>query len=162
MESKTIFIHGLESNSQGFKGKFLKERFPNIIIPDFTGSLDDELQQLTEIITKNGSSDTKWTIIGSSFGGLVATVFALGYPELIKKLILLAPAFNMQNLDAISVQALDIPVILYHGSKDTVVPVEPIKKTAEKLFKNLEYHLVDDDHMLHQTTEKIEWNKLLE
>lgn len=162
MDSKIIFIHGLESNSQGFKGKFLRERFPNIITPDFSGSLDDELQQLTEIITKSGSNDTKWTIIGSSFGGLVATVFTLGYPELVKKLILLAPAFNMQNLDAITVQPLDIPVILYHGSKDDIVPVEPIKKTAEKLFKNLEYHLVDDDHRLHATTEKIDWKSILE
>ncbi len=30
-----IFVHGLESSGQGYKGIFLKRMFPDILTPDF-------------------------------------------------------------------------------------------------------------------------------
>ena len=42
----------------------------------------------------NLESDTRWFLIGSSFGGLVATLVTQRQPQSIHSLLLLAPAFN--------------------------------------------------------------------
>lgn len=60
-----IFLHGLESSSRGAKGSFLRELFPEMVIPDFTGSLAQRMQTLNTILA--GHKGIK--LVGSSFGG---------------------------------------------------------------------------------------------
>lgn len=86
--SSIIYLHGLESTSQSGKARQFAQKFPGMITPDFTGTFDERMNQLSPIL-----ADKKdWTIIGSSFGGLMGGVFTLDHPDQVRKLILLAPA----------------------------------------------------------------------
>ena len=161
-----IFIHGLESSGKGFKGRFFKKVIPNILTPDFKEFAPDvamyDLLKL-RMIELNSILRAKkpWNIIGSSFGGLMGSLYTLQNPNKVQQLILLAPFLVSCKLKVSNYDPIDIPVIIYHGKNDKVIPFKPAKERAQKLFTNLKYNLVDDDHMLHQTVNTINWEKLL-
>lgn len=111
-----------------------------------------------ETIMKN---KTNWIIIGSSFGGLMATIFVLQNPNGVKLLVLLAPFLNTNLLQVKSYNSVNIPVIMYHGKKDDIVPAKKSYKRAKSLFSNLTYNLVEDDHQLQNTVSNIKWEALL-
>jgi len=152
-----IFIHGLESGGQGFKGTMLRGLFPDILTPDFTGSLERRMAQLEPILADKSG----WVMIGSSFGGLMAARFACQQPEQVRKLILLAPALIHPDFAADPPGPVSIPTVIYHGQQDTVVPVEPVRALAEQTFVSLTFYLVDDDHRLHQTVQALDWSALV-
>jgi len=161
-----IFIHGLESSGKGFKGRFLKEKIPYILTPDFqeyspripiATLLKQRMQQLITILTKKDH----WILIGSSFGGLMATLFALQYPAKVEKLILLAPYLAHSELDPKKFHPIDVQVLVYHGSRDQVVLLNASLKRAKELFVNLEYNIVDDDHFLHNTMLNLNWKRII-
>lgn len=157
LESKLIFIHGYESSGQGFKGQWLRNIFPDILTPNFEGDLDQRMEVLVEILRPQ----TGWIIIGSSFGGLMATLFASRYPAHTKQLILLAPALVPPFFhEGLHVGFIDLPTTIYHGQHDDVVRLELLRPNLG-LFENLELHVVDDDHRLHATTEAIKWKTLV-
>ena len=56
---------------------------------------------------------------------------------------------------------IDTPVVLYHGRRDDVVPPQAVQAIAQNVFANLDYHLVDDDHSLHDTFGGMAWDDLL-
>jgi len=151
-----IFIHGLESSGKGFKGKFFKKIFTDILTPDFKGNFQQRMNKLNKIL--EDKSDI--LIIGSSYGGLMATKFAYDNPNKVKKLILLAPALIFENILNESMNILT-PTIIFHGRNDSVVPLNKTKEFAEKIFKNLIFHEVDDDHLLHKTIQSINWKNLI-
>ncbi len=152
-----IFIHGLESSGQGYKGRFFRKIFPNILTPDFKGELNERMEQLITTLLKF----EKISIIGSSFGGLMATIYAEKFPEKVSQLILLAPALNFYNFNKETFNKINTPTTIIHGSKDEIVPLFPTKKIAEQIFKNLDFITVDDNHLLHKTIENINWLSLL-
>ena len=149
-----IFIHGLESSGSGFKGRFLKKIYTDILTPDFKGDLNERMSSLKKILTDLHNI----TIIGSSFGGLMATLYCLEEPEKVSKLILLAPALPFGK-DLLENKNSDVETIVYHGKKDSVVPIETTKDISRKIFSNLLFMETDDDHMLHKTMRKINWNR---
>jgi len=151
-----IFIHGLESSGSGYKGRFFKKIFFDIICPNFHGNFEERMKKLEKIL----KYEKDIGIIGSSYGGLMATKYASMYPEKVKKMILLAPAIIFENVFNEDLK-IDVLTIIYHGTKDEVVPLRETKKLAEKIFLNLEFIEVDDDHFLHKTIHKIPWQKLL-
>ena len=155
-----IFIHGYESSGQGFKGQFLKQIFPKIYTPDFTGNLEMRMKKLHEILSKKNN----WIIIGSSYGGLMGSIYAYQYPQKILKLILLAPYItsNEMNLEEMKNIPINIPVVAFHGLNDKVVNLQKARSRAKKIFTNLTYNAVDDDHMLRKTMLDINWKKLVE
>ena len=59
-----IFLHGLESSNQGTKSVFFRENFPDIIIPHFTGDLQQRMARLNEVL----SARSEIIMVGSSFG----------------------------------------------------------------------------------------------
>ena len=156
--NKIIFIHGYESSGQGFKGQWLRKIFPEILTPNFVGDLDHRMKTLIDIL----HPQTGWILIGSSFGGLMATLFASRFPQHVRRLILLAPAlvapFYHESLQEYSI---NIPTTIYHGRYDDVVRLDDLRSNLA-LFQNLELFVVDDDHRLHATTETIEWQNLVE
>lgn len=154
--SNVIFIHGLESSGSGFKGRLFKREIPGILTPDFKGSLEKRMMVLTEILEGN----QPWIIIGSSFGGLMGALYTWKNPDNVSLLILLAPVLVHPDLNSIKL-AIDVPVIIYHGKNDDVVPLKTSKEGAMRLFSNLEYNEVDDDHMLHPTVEAINWQEIM-
>lgn len=156
--SRLMYIHGSESDSNSGKARQFREWFPGMVTPDFKGSFDERMSQLYSIT----SNKSDWTFIGSSYGGLMATVFAMDHESQLRKLILLAPALTLEPLASLSrPKTVSVPTILVHGTLDTVVPFEPVREIAQKLFTNLTVHIVEDDHRLHKTANEMDWTTLL-
>ena len=161
-----IFVHGLESSGHGFKGKFLKSMFPDILTPDFKEFNPNTLMYdlLKErMIELNSILNTKkqWIIIGSSFGGLMSALYVLQNPLDVKKLILLAPFLVSRKLKPHMYKPINIPVIVYHGKNDKVVRYKMARERAKIFFTNLKYKIVDDDHRLKSTVKSINWKELI-
>jgi len=164
--SRLIYLHGLESTSSSGKARLFREWFPGMLTPDFTGSFDERMSQLGPII-----SDTiNWTIIGSSFGGLMGAAFTIDHPTQVRKLILLAQALLLDPLASRSdpstrsgqrLQPVSVPTIIIHGTLDTAVPLEPVRIIAQKFFTDLTYHIVEDDHRLDKTVHELDWKAIL-
>ena len=153
-----VFIHGLDSSSQGTKGSYFRKRYPDMMIGDYSGTLKERMDKLLqEIAVKNNL-----ILIGSSYGGLMATIFACMNESRVRRLILLAPALSFTDFNAYCKKPLQIPVIIYHGRADTVVPPEPTREAAGTLFQNFDYRLVVDDHNLHVVFPELDWDTLLE
>ncbi len=148
-----IFVHGLISSGQGFKGNFFRSILPTCLTPDFVGTEEEKINQLKNIL----SEKKHWIIIGSSYGGFMGTLYTCENPDSVDRLILLAPVLTHSKLQ--SCKSINIPVVLYHGKNDQIVSIEATRKRAEELFTNLTYHLVDDDHMLHSTVKSIDWSQ---
>jgi pimeloyl-ACP methyl ester carboxylesterase len=155
--ASSIFIHGLESSNQGTKAVFFKKRYPDMLIPHFTGSLAERMEKLRHILA--GRSNLR--IVGSSFGGLMASLFAMENTPRVDKLVLLAPALNLLEFSPGTDQEVQSPVWLYHGRNDEVIPLSGVEHIAGKIFLNLTFHVVDDDHYLHKTFKSIDWPSLL-
>ncbi len=152
-----VFIHGLESSSQGTKGVFFRAKYPDMIIEDFEGTLERRMEKLNRML-----SDKKDLIlVGSSFGGLMAAIYACNHGERVKKLILLAPALNLDDFKPFAEKRMNLPVTIFHGRNDDVVPPAPVRQIASRVFENLSYHLVEDDHPLRETFTTYDWDTLL-
>lgn len=158
MKKTLVFIHGLESTSRGNKAQYFRKSFPEMIIEDYTGNLETRMQKLRRIL--NGKNDL--ILVGSSYGGLMAAQFALEEESRVQKLILLAPALDIEGFEKAVVKKLHMPVILYHGTRDNVVNPHAVKKIAENTFTHLEHHFVDDDHPLGDIFPTLPWPRLLE
>ena len=161
-----IFIHGLESSGQGFKGRLFQKILPGCLTPDFEEFkhkisskmlLKKRMGQLITIL----KDKHPWIIIGSSFGALMATVYSLQNPERISKLILLAPYLSTSELNPKKYSPIDVPVIVFHGKNDRVVPINRSRTIAERFFTNLIYNIVDDNHSLHDTVINLNWKNII-
>ena len=156
--NKLIYLHGSESNSNSGKARLFREWFPGMLTPDFTGTFEERMSQLYAIL----SDKTNWTLIGSSYGGLMGTIFTLDHEAQVRKLILLAPALTLDPLASLTnPQAVSVPTTIIHGTLDTVVPLEPVHVIAKKLFTNLTYHIVEDDHRLQKSVNELDWKTIL-
>ncbi|MGB9672803.1 MAG: alpha/beta fold hydrolase [Anaerolineales bacterium] len=154
---RRLYIHGLAGSSQGLKATHLRQIFNDILTPDFTGSLEERMTQLSYVIGRKHG----WRIIGSSLGGLMATHYACWHPSQVSKLVLLAPALTYADFATSLPPIINIPVIIYHGVNDTLIPIEEVKRIAKQIFRNLEFHEVEDDHGLEKTFLQIDWRNLL-
>jgi pimeloyl-ACP methyl ester carboxylesterase len=156
--SHLIYIHGSQSDSNSGKARQFREWFPGMVTADFKGSFDERMSQLYSIL----SNKTDWTLIGSSYGGLMGTVFTLDHENQVRKLVLLAPALTLEPLASLSKpKPVSVPTIVIHGTLDTVVPLEPVREIAQQLFTNLTYVTVEDDHRLHKTANEMDWKSIL-
>lgn len=101
-----LFVHGSGPGASGwsnFKGNYplLAEQGYRTIVPDTMGygysskpergafSLDDVAAQYKALLDALGVD--RVTVIGNSQGGAIAITMALNYPELVAKLVLMAP-----------------------------------------------------------------------
>ncbi len=125
-----LFIHGSGPGASGwsnFKGNypFLVEHGYRAIVPDTMGygystkpeagtfTLDDVAAQYKGLLDALGVK--RATVIGNSQGGAIAITMALNYPEMIEKLVLMAPG------------ALE--------KRDTYMEMEGIKTMIRVLYK---------------------------
>ena len=117
------------------------------------------MEQLKVIL----NPEKKWIFIGSSFGGLMGTLYMMENPDKVEKVILMAPALVSPLIPKnFILNKIETPVVIFHGKNDEVVPLDPVREFAEDYFKKFEYYLVDDDHRLHATTKSIDWEKILQ
>jgi len=128
-----------------------------MIIPHFVGSLQERMRQLNSTL----SEEERIVLVGSSFGGLMASIFAMENESRVEKVILLAPAINMFPFTEYENQKITLPVQIYHGLQDEVIPLKAVKSAAERMFPQFSFHSVDDDHFLHHTFMKMDWDCLL-
>lgn len=156
MKNAMYFLHGLDSSGNGTKGQFFARNFPQVVRPDFAGSLPERLKQLTALCTRHH----KLLFIGSSFGGLMATCYAIQHPQQVARLILLAPALNFADYHPPATQ-LQVPTLVVIGQHDAVTPAADVTRLAKATFANLEINIADDDHLLHATFHRLDWQHLL-
>jgi pimeloyl-ACP methyl ester carboxylesterase len=157
MQLTRAFIHGLESTSQGTKGMFFREHYPDMILEDFTGSFSQRMEKLEGLL----AGKEPLILVGSSYGGLMAAVYACQHEERVAKLILLAPALHVESYKPYRNKRLDIPIAIYHGLQDDVVPLKAIRPIAGQLYSNHRFYAVEDDHSLHATFASLNWDELL-
>lgn len=152
-----IFIHGWESSNQGTKSIFFRERYPDMIIPNFTGNLQQRMEKLDGIL----SEKTGLRLVGSSFGGLMAAIFTMENEPRVERVILLAPAIHSMEFAHYHERNITVPVWIYHGSGDEVIPLRDVERVAKSAFLDLSFNIMDDDHSLHKTFKTIDWQRLL-
>ncbi len=152
----TYFLHGLDSSSKGTKGQWFAEHFPGMQLHDFDGTLAQRLEQLEGLC--DGQQDL--VFVGSSFGGLMATCFAVAHPESCRNLILLAPALNFEEFTP-PPEMITVPTRLIIGEHDDVCPPAMVLPKAEQTFTDLSISVVDDDHMLHTVFYSLPWGEWL-
>jgi pimeloyl-ACP methyl ester carboxylesterase len=100
-------------------------------------------------------------MVGSSFGGLMATLFGLANGPLVRRMVLLAPALNFSEFVPYRSGTIDTPAWLYVGKEDTVTPLAEVEPLARAIFSRLHCHAVNDDHLLRNTFQTIDWIRLL-
>ncbi len=152
-----IFIHGLESSNQGAKAIYFREHFQDMVIPHFTGELSERMGKLNDLLKEKSGI----ILVGSSFGGLMASLFAMEDEARVDRLILLAPAINYLDSSGYRTKRISTPIRIYHGTRDDVIPLSAAEDAAEKYFSSLIFNRVDDDHFLHSTFETIDWDGFL-
>jgi pimeloyl-ACP methyl ester carboxylesterase len=103
-----------------------------------------------------------WKLVGSSFGGLMAAMYACQHPQQVDKLILLAPALILPDFATPPPAPVNVPTVIYHGSRDQLIPLGAVRQLAEAVFRNLSFRVVDDDHGLYRTVHAIDWRVVLE
>jgi pimeloyl-ACP methyl ester carboxylesterase len=158
MTRNMIFLHGLESSSQAYKASVIRQSYPELIVPDFTGPLKNRMEALYPILDQK----KEWTIVGSSFGGLMGAIFTCEHPNQVRKQVLLAPALMLPEFASfLDHEPVSVPTTIIHGTQDTVVPLEEVREIARQVFSRLRYEVVDDDHRLHKATDTLDWKKIL-
>jgi pimeloyl-ACP methyl ester carboxylesterase len=155
---RRMFIHGLESSGQGFKGQLLRSVYDDLLAPDFPGSFEQRMARLHPMLSGQGP----WTLVGSSFGGLMAATWTCEHPDQVQRLILLAPALHYPAFAQAGFASVDVPTVVVHGTNDTVVPLDVVRSIAERSFSDLTFRQVDDDHQLHKTVKAMDWRALLD
>ena len=128
-----------------------------MIIPHFTGDLPERMEKLGNIL----AGRTGIRLVGSSFGGLMGTMFTLENESLVERLVLLAPAINLISKTDHFPKKVAVPVWLYHGEEDAVIPLMEVEAVAKHIFSNLSFCKVEDDHFLHKTFKTMDWDTLL-
>ncbi len=91
----------------------------------------------------------------------MATCYAIEYPTKINSLILLAPALNFEEFSIPKIK-LKIPTRIIIGRNDNVTPPARVIPQAKATFTNLKIKIFDDDHLLADIFEDLEWKDYLE
>lgn len=149
-----FFFHGMESSPMGTKAQLIRKHFPDCTIPQLPVDLTKREWIVEDLVT-----EPSW-LVGSSLGGLSALLFAMKKPELVKEMILLAPAvgfftdgfFTPEERSRIQTVIVpeDIPTTILAGKRDDVIPMFTIEDMIERSPNKKLIKLVklDDDHSL--------------
>ncbi|TRW50372.1 alpha/beta hydrolase [Aliidiomarina halalkaliphila] len=137
------FFHGLESGPHGQKYHLLKAQYPEVTSPDFQGMDLNQRIAHAERITRDQHG---LTVVGSSFGGLLAARLYSLYPERFKALVLLAPAVHTEEGDRVEQLPPASHIRVLHGLADDVVPHAKVDAFCQRF--GLEIISVDDEHRL--------------
>lgn len=142
-EDAIIFLHGKESGPHGSKYRTLASEY-SVHSPDFQGLGIWERLEKVEKITEGM---TNVTLVGSSYGGLLAALLYDRHPERFRGYVLLAPAFYEAHQDALdTIEGVPENARVLHGLNDEVVPIRDARSFCEE--KGLPFVEVEDGHRL--------------
>jgi predicted esterase len=91
----------------------------------------------------------------------MASLYTCEYPHQVKKLVLLAPALIWPDFVESPPEPVSVPTAVFHGTRDELIPIERSQELAEKVFLNLVFNAVDDDHGLYKTVHALDWETVL-
>jgi pimeloyl-ACP methyl ester carboxylesterase len=139
---RVLFVHGLESNPQGSKARFLAAQFecvtPGLDTADFTACV--------EAVAESLRARPPHVLVGSSFGGAVA-VALLQRGDWSGPTLLLAPAMGAFGVEVRLPEGVRVCIV--HGTDDRVVDPEQSRRLAATGSPELvELVEVDDEHRL--------------
>jgi alpha/beta superfamily hydrolase len=117
---------------------------------DYQG-IDDPAARVAKLLAEAQGRAGPLVLAGSSMGGHVAAAGAA--PLNAKGLFLLAPAFYMPGLEALTPREIPCRTAIVHGWRDTVVPVENSIRWAREQGATL--HILDGDHRLQEQIAEI-------
>ena len=129
-----------------------------MIVEDYPGTFAERMEKLERLLL----GKIGLILVGSSYGGLMAAVYACLHEDKVRKLILLAPAIHLEEFNPCLDKRVSFPAVIIHGANDDVVPPEPVHKLAQRVFPLLQYHLLEDDHALHGNFPLLDWDDLLD
>jgi len=110
---------------------------------DYQG-IADPAERVEKLVAACRGVTEPLVLVGSSMGGHVATAAAEAVNA--AGLFVLAPAYYMPDFEALTPRPPDIPIVIVHGWRDDVVPVENSIRYARECRATL--HLLDGDHRL--------------
>lgn len=148
------FSHGQESGPWGTKIRAMSAAVAalgcRVESIDYRG-IEDPAERVDKLIAVCRDLSEPLVLVGSSMGGHVATAAA----EAVKAagLFVLAPAYYMPGFEDMTPQAPAIPIVIVHGWRDDVVPVENSIRYAQQCRATL--HLLDGDHRLTDNIDEI-------
>jgi len=153
-----IFAHGRLGHPQGSKLRALRQAGLNVVAPDGQEkSLGERIQTLEALVLEHGH--LRPVLGGSSYGGLAATYVATRHPELIRGLLLAAPAFSISEEPIACPEDLiippHVPTVVLHGREDTVVPHTLSLQLKERSGGHVAVEIVEDDHRLDRSLERL-------
>jgi uncharacterized protein len=98
-EMQIVYLHGFASSPDSGKARFFKAKFEALGIPIVIPQLDqNDFEHLTVSrmldVTAAAVANRPSILMGSSLGGFVAGLFASRHPQLVERLVLLAPALE--------------------------------------------------------------------
>ena len=92
----------------------------------------------------------------------MGAIYTCEHPDQVRKLVLLAPALTLpQFAPFLNNEPVSVPTTIIHGIQDTIVHLDKVREIAQKVFTNLTYEFVDDDHGLHVTADRLNWKIIL-
>ena len=141
------FSHGQESGPWGTKIQSMSETVKalgcRIESIDYQG-IADPRDRVDKLIAACRGVREPLILVGSSMGGHVAT--AAAHAVNATGLFVLAPAYFMPEFEALTPEPPNIPIVIVHGWRDDIVPVENSIRFARQCRATL--HLLDGDHRL--------------
>jgi pimeloyl-ACP methyl ester carboxylesterase len=144
-----VYAHGLFGHPDGTKASTLRDAGFDIISPDFREKNLLERVAILESVTENRDDIV---VIGSSYGGLTATIVVSRHPHRFKGAVLCAPALNVQEAPAPHPETLcippHIPCIILHGIQDDVVPIGVSRALAARSGPHVHLKELNDGHRL--------------
>ena len=159
---RLCFFHGLDSSPMGTKSRLFRKHYPRCWIPE----LPPDIYRRLDIV--EADIEKPMVITGSSLGGLTAIMYAMKHPEMVRGLVLFAPAVGSK--DGVSIMAdkekglldtlyipEDIPTEIIAGIRDEVIPLSAIRNLVQRspVPDKIVLHELDDDHNLHQSLDLI-------
>ena len=148
------FSHGQESGPWGRKIRSMAEtvrslgcRAESVDYQDIA----DPTERVARLVAECRQVQEPLILVGSSMGGHVATAAASDVGAV--GLFVLAPAYYMEGLEALTPPAPAIPIVIVHGWRDDVVPVENSIRYAGDCLATL--HVVNGDHRLTANLDEI-------
>jgi uncharacterized protein len=138
---RVLYLHGFASGPGSQKARFFAEKLQplgfSIEVPDLTDG-DFEHSTITRQLDVIGrvAAGQPLILIGSSLGGYLAALYAAGHPE-VSRMILLAPAFQFQELWAGELSQSDLLAWRERGTM-------PVFNYGEQREMPISYDLMED------------------